>query len=326
MTKPSKGKYIVISAADDAHIPMVEPHLDQPFLVLDPASIIKGEQLSYSLKGGEIEVRHEGRLLHDVRGVWYRKPELPAAALMPFAQSFKKYSYESILSFAHLIKTRFPQATWVSDYYAIRRAEDKILQLEVAAQIGFRVPATIVTSSPEDARQFVAKLPGTHVVIKPIQSADIKMADGGTKLIVARKVAKEAVRYDGLHLAPSFFQQPVEQGVDIRVAVVGTQVFAATLQTKRPPSNQGDTCDWATNMLVDGFVIEPHQLPPDIEQLCIDHVRKLGLRFGALDLIRDAQGVYWFIENNPNGQWGFVEHVTGQPIGKAMAELLMGAQ
>jgi hypothetical protein len=48
------------------------------------------------------------------------------------------------------------------------------------------------------------------------------------------------------------------------------------------------------------------------------------LEFGAIDLVLDKKGEIWFLENNANGQWAFVEEATGQPIGKAMADLLQG--
>jgi hypothetical protein len=41
--------------------------------------------------------------------------------------------------------------------------------------------------------------------------------------------------------------------------------------------------------------------------------------------VLDKKGEIWFLEINPNGQWAFVEEVTGQPMGKALADLLQGA-
>jgi len=52
----------------------------------------------------------------------------------------------------------------------------------------------------------------------------------------------------------------------------------------------------------------------------------LGLTFSAIDFVVDSKGVYWFLENNPNGQWAFVEQETGQQMGKALAELLTSSR
>jgi glutathione synthase/RimK-type ligase-like ATP-grasp enzyme len=51
-------------------------------------------------------------------------------------------------------------------------------------------------------------------------------------------------------------------------------------------------------------------------------VRRLGLEFGAIDLLLTPQGDYVFLEINPNGQWLWLEQMTGVPLTKAMCDLL----
>ena len=53
-------------------------------------------------------------------------------------------------------------------------------------------------------------------------------------------------------------------------------------------------------------------------------VDELNLRFGAIDLIRDVNGEYWFLECNPNGQWAWIENRTGLPISAAIVDELEG--
>jgi hypothetical protein len=48
------------------------------------------------------------------------------------------------------------------------------------------------------------------------------------------------------------------------------------------------------------------------------------LLHGELDLIRDPDGDYWFLECN-NGMWGMVQHQTHQPISRAFARLALAA-
>ena len=54
-------------------------------------------------------------------------------------------------------------------------------------------------------------------------------------------------------------------------------------------------------------------------------MRALGLRYGAIDMILDQNGEYYFLECNPGGQFLFVEIQTQQPISLALASALMGA-
>lgn len=46
--------------------------------------------------------------------------------------------------------------------------------------------------------------------------------------------------------------------------------------------------------------------------------------FGAFDFAVTSDGEWVFLEVNPNGQWAFVEQVTGLPIAAAIADALTG--
>ncbi len=51
-------------------------------------------------------------------------------------------------------------------------------------------------------------------------------------------------------------------------------------------------------------------------------MRRSGLVFGAFDLVLDHSGEIWFLEVNPQGQWLWVEDLTGMPITSAVADWL----
>ena len=51
-------------------------------------------------------------------------------------------------------------------------------------------------------------------------------------------------------------------------------------------------------------------------------VQRLGLTFGAMDLVEDTDGEFHFLEVNPQGQWLWVEDLTELPISMAVARHL----
>jgi glutathione synthase/RimK-type ligase-like ATP-grasp enzyme len=65
-------------------------------------------------------------------------------------------------------------------------------------------------------------------------------------------------------------------------------------------------------------------LPAPVSSLCVELVCRLGLRFGAIDLILTPDGRYVFLEINPNGQWYWLEEITGIPLAETMCDLLTG--
>ena len=48
----------------------------------------------------------------------------------------------------------------------------------------------------------------------------------------------------------------------------------------------------------------------------------MGLNFGAFDFIVTPDNKYIFLECNPNGQWLWIELLTGQKISEKIANAL----
>src|SRR5439155_14491583 len=67
----------------------------------------------------------------------------------------------------------------------------------------------------------------------------------------------------------------------------------------------------------------PHALPAEVQARCVRLVRRLGLCYGAIDMVLTPDGRYVFLEINPNGQYLWIEQETGLPISDAICDLLM---
>lgn len=51
---------------------------------------------------------------------------------------------------------------------------------------------------------------------------------------------------------------------------------------------------------------------------------RLGLSFAAADFVVTADDEHYFVDLNPNGQWGWIQEATGLPIAAAIAAELAG--
>ena len=63
-------------------------------------------------------------------------------------------------------------------------------------------------------------------------------------------------------------------------------------------------------------------IPPKIADACVRMARTLGLVLSGVDLRRTPDNAYYCFEINPSPGFIFYERITGQPISKAVAELL----
>ena len=128
---------------------------------------------------------------------------------------------------------------------------------------------------------------------------------------------KDVKNINSVKYAPTLLQEYIPKKIEIRATIFGNKIFAAEIHSQQNPLTKDD---WRhCNANVDYL---PHILPKKIEQLCFRLVHGFGLVFGAIDLILTPQGKYVFLELNPNGQWIWIEKLTGLPMINALVNLL----
>jgi glutathione synthase/RimK-type ligase-like ATP-grasp enzyme len=310
---------LIISTPKDAHIPFVARHLAAPPVIIDTTSIKDKAGLTFSITDKHNRVFYKGEELTNVTGVWFRRVTTQSRYLhLPVEAHDEAYCATALGTHASQLFGQFPNAVWISEPNLIERANKKTFQLKLATEEGFTIPDTIFTSDSDEARRFVAK--HGMVIAKP--QAKVLPAKGKLlyQFFSSKITAADNIRYEGLHLAPTIFQEAIQHVSDIRVTVVGKEVFAAKIVETEPQA--GKIRDWRVNLNGSKLEYSAFELPPKLTKACVALVQRLGLKFGAIDLVEDAAGQLFFLEINPNGQWAFIEEETGQPIGKALAALL----
>jgi glutathione synthase/RimK-type ligase-like ATP-grasp enzyme len=212
---------------------------------------------------------------------------------------------------------------WVNHPLEDGRSRYKLLQLQVANEVGLQVPRSLVTTEPEAVKQFYEECNGKmiHKVLGwPYFSEDDPEAPT-SKMVYTNMVDLNKVDVSRVQYCPCFFQEYVEKDVELRVTVVGERVFACEIHSQKS-ANPRTHIDWRNYSLHD----TPHvaaTLPAHVEEACRQFVRKLNLQYSALDLIRRPDGEYIFLESNPGGQYGWIEVLSGLPITEALADLLI---
>jgi len=243
--------------------------------------------------------------------VWFRRTKLPEIENLTSEERF--YILSETDSFFKNLFTTIP-AKWLSEPSSVYRAENKLLQLKTAQKIGFFIPETLITNSKIELREFF-KEHSENIIIKPISQTRIQYRESSAFIFtnpVPKSVIEDLEKYD---LTPCIFQQNIPKEYELRVTVVGEEVFAAAVYSQEDSETK---IDWRKKKLK--FV--KTTLPFEIAQLCVRIVKELSLVFGAIDLIKTPEGKYVFLEINPNGQWAWIETQTGQEISEAIINFL----
>lgn len=91
--------------------------------------------------------------------------------------------------------------------------------------------------------------------------------------------------------------------------------------TVRIDNHEPGEIDWRASY--GNHTYERIHLADEINARLIDLHRSLGLAYGAVDLIQDAQTGQWvFLETNQAGAWCWLADETGIPVAAALADLL----
>jgi glutathione synthase/RimK-type ligase-like ATP-grasp enzyme len=250
-----------------------------------------------------------------VKSIYFRRPELKADFLEVTPEE-ARFLRSEILSTIEGLFRILRNAFWLNTVEDIRMAESKIYQLIVAKEIGFQTPATIVTNIPESASLFYDSNEQS-AVIKPIRSGLIT-AKKDEAVIFTSKVNLDANNAERVKQCPVLLQKFIDKQFDVRITVVGQNIFAAQIYSQ---TSEESTIDWrkSTKPLPYSVI----KLPDGIEKLCLQLLKRLNLNFGAIDMVVDQTGNYYFLEINPNGQWAWIERQLNFPIAKTITELLI---
>jgi glutathione synthase/RimK-type ligase-like ATP-grasp enzyme len=201
---------------------------------------------------------------------------------------------------------------------------NKLIQMKTAAEVGLEVPETLVTDELDRINEFWGEVKG-EVIMKKIRKGLITLSDGRRALFHTSRIPPEAqtpVSLQRMRFAPSLLQAHIAKKYDIRSIVVGDRVFSVAIHSQGVPEG---VVDYRNAAMMGRLRDMPHEiidLGSEMNKKIIEFSRRFSLTFGALDFIETPDGRLIFLEDNPNGQWAWLEHLTGAPIAKAIAELL----
>lgn len=207
----------------------------------------------------------------------------------------------------------FDNAVWVNHPASVYAAENKPYQLMCAAKAGFEVPATrIANVAPRD------ELPvwnaDHRVAIKALDSFLLRLGDADA-FFYTRDVSREELGAGALQAIPVILQRFLEPKVDIRVTVVDRVCFPIAVTR----DGSGIVGDWRLQKREATF--SRCELPASVQKACVALMRSLHLEFGAIDLAL-VNGVYYFLEINPTGEWAWLVESAGMRIDEALVKRL----
>jgi glutathione synthase/RimK-type ligase-like ATP-grasp enzyme len=272
-----------------------------------------GLAMHYDGKGGSsffFGCDDGGLDLDDCGVIWWRRPQHPS---LDGTVSRTEHQHFALNESQEALQGLWQStdAFWINEPARDVVANRKAFQLQLAAHIGLEIPQTLISNCPHAARKFVQRMGIGNVIYKAFSATEQDWRE--TRLLREEELDKlENVKY-----APVIFQSYIEADVDLRITVVGDQIFPAAIHSQETSYKVDFRMD------IGAARIEPVVLPAALQAKLFELMHRLGLVYGAIDMRRRPNGSYVFLEVNPAGQWLFVERYSGQHITQAMADLML---
>jgi glutathione synthase/RimK-type ligase-like ATP-grasp enzyme len=303
---------LIVSAPEDVHARSVLSDIAADggeAVIVDSSEFGNGAMMSHRVgdrRASSVTTRSGLRFtLDDVSAVWNRRQHRarPAAVVRdPADRRFATREWGDAID--GLLMTVGAEAV---NPLPAQRAAVKPRQLEAARSAGLRVPDTLITADSEEGGRFVDEHDGL-VIHKVLTAAEEGLAD--TRAWVPENRAALA----DLTFAPTIFQEYVPAAYDIRAIVIGPDILAMKSAVAAAAVDSRLDHDIAGEALT---------LPDSVADQLQRLMSSLGLVFGAIDLRITPEGEVVFFEVNPQGQFLYVEILTGLPVSATLARYLL---
>lgn len=258
--------------------------------------------------------------LHDLEAVWYRRSHNLAAGLE------KVIDREYLGSTLGEVRTTLfgmlesLNCFQIGKYSVYRRLDSKEEQLKLAAHLGMLIPETCITNNPEEARRFVLSHP--NGVITKMQSSFAIYQNGIENVVFTNTIGPDNLEdIETLQYCPMQFQAKIEKKVELRITIVGDEVFTFAIDSQKLDNSR---IDWRKegNQLLEDWV--PYELPADIRSKLLRLMDIYQINYGAIDMIVTPEDEYYFLEINSAGEFFWLDRLIEGQISDQIAKVLTG--
>ncbi|MEY4577400.1 MAG: hypothetical protein RL701_2103 [Pseudomonadota bacterium] len=208
----------------------------------------------------------------------------------------------------------------VNDYESARSAENKLLQLSAATQVGLTIPPTLISNDPWAVRAFLDRQAEHGSIFKSFKPVTWE-SNQGVAIQYTSKVTAHDLPVDAiLRQTPGIFQRNVPKAFEVRVTCMGGELVAARLDSQR---TQHGVIDWR-RAREETMQVTALMLPSDVAERCRTLLARLGLVFGCIDFVVTPGGEYVFLEINQMGQFLWVEETCPElPLLQMFSDFLV---
>jgi hypothetical protein len=177
------------------------------------------------------------------------------------------------------------------------------------------VPRTLITMDCDLVKRFYLECQNGMIAkslkVPYLESKDVYYT------IRVQEISASDITDQSLYVCPTIFQEKISVLYELRIVAIGRRLFAFKATRKKT-----ETLDIRTGGL-DNVVYSPCIISTSLSRKIIDLLSRFQIPFSSMDFLVDKDGVEYFIDLNPNGQWLWLEFVTGVIMSDLFIDMLI---
>jgi len=302
----SKSILIVTSSYDKTVDYIIEKFPSYNFIRLNVDELHKYKISAHTING-KYKVKFETKnmliedLLKEIYSIYFRKIFFPS--LDDYDKKYRNFMQKEIYGFIVGLIDSF-EGRVLTKPHILRKVENKVYQLFLAKKLDFNIPTSIIGN---DANLIEEERMNNTWIAKPLTTG--KLHDNA---IVQTNIVKSLV--NNLELSPTYFQKYIKKEYELRITVINDIFYTVKIEAS-------DVVDWRRNERKNNYKLI--DIPSVVKDECRRFMHACQLKFGCFDyIVKD--GYHYFLECNPNGQWGWLEKELNLDISDKIMEYLHG--
>jgi len=194
---------------------------------------------------------------------------------------------------------------------------NKIECLEFAKSLEINIPATLISNSKIEINNFAKKQNVIVKNIKDVFAVNTKFVRFSSKTVVPSR--KQLNKIDD-KIFPSLLQEKIEKLFEIRAFYLDNKFYSMAIFSQANEKTEIDFRNYDMNY---PNRTVPYKLPKGLEVKLKLLLKKFKLKTASIDLIMAKNGIIYFLEINPVGQFGMVSHPCNYNLERKIAKYLI---
>lgn len=324
---------IISNSKDFATIEVTKwiKYLKQNFFVINEINKISSVNVLFknNVNNTTITLEDNSKFnIAEIKSVWYRRGDLffiknPNISIdfgdSNFNETIESFQENETKVLKYFLYDYFKNNCFnLSDFHTANN-QNKLIQLSLAQKVKLNVPETLISNDKKDILLFKKKY--DKIICKPLSdSVFFYSKDENLKIQGYTKIISNKIINDSVNKCHAMFQIAIDKEYEIRTFFLMNKTYSIVIFSQ---ANIKTKIDYRNYDYKKPNYCSSYILPNDIENKIIKLMKVLNLNNGSIDLIRNKNGEYVFLEVNPVGQFSNVSSIGGYNLEFLIAQKLI---